>query len=262
MMYSLVMTALLISLAALIASMLTLFSGFGLGTLLMPVVALFFPIEVAISITAIVHLANNVFKVGLVGRNASWITVFQFGAPAVLAALVGALTLSWLGTMPPLYETHLFGTERPVLPIKAVAGGLIISFVFLELIPAFSRLTFDKRYLSVGGLLSGFFGGLSGHQGALRSMFLVKAGLSIEAFIATGVIIAVLVDLARLLVYGWTSGLSGLAEPYLVSVACMSAFVGAFVGSKLIHKVTLRSIQMLVSALLTLISLGLLMGLI
>jgi hypothetical protein len=80
------MTALVISLAALIASMLTLFSGFGLGTLLMPIVALFFPIEVAISITAIVHLANNVFKVGLVGRNASWITVFQFGAPAVLAA--------------------------------------------------------------------------------------------------------------------------------------------------------------------------------
>jgi uncharacterized membrane protein YfcA len=256
------MTALLISLAALVASMLTLFSGFGLGTLLMPVIALFFPIEVAISITAIVHLANNVFKVGLVGRNASWITVFQFGAPAVLAALIGAVTLTWLGTMPPLYEIHLFGSLRPVPAVKAVAGGLIISFVLVELIPAFSQLTFDKRYLSLGGFLSGFFGGLSGHQGALRSMFLVKVGLSKEAFIATGVIIAVLVDVARLLVYGWTSGLSGLAEPYLVAMACMSAFLGAFVGSKLIHKVTLRSIQILVSALLALISVGLLTGII
>ena len=256
------MTALLISLAALVASMLTLFSGFGLGTLLMPVIALFFPIEVAISITAIVHLANNVFKVGLVGRNASWITVFQFGVPAVLAAIIGALTLTWLGTMPPLYEIHLFGSLRPVPAVKAVAGGLIITFVLLELIPAFSQRTFHKRYLSLGGFLSGFFGGLSGHQGALRSMFLVKAGLSKEAFIATGVVVAVLVDVARLLVYGWTSGLSGLAEPSLVAMACMSAFLGAFVGSKLIHKVTLRSIQILVSVLLTTISLGLLTGLI
>ncbi|MEY4670034.1 MAG: hypothetical protein RL518_2733 [Pseudomonadota bacterium] len=254
------MTALLICLAALVASMLTLFSGFGLGTLLMPVVALFFPIEVAISITAIVHLANNIFKLGLVGRNASWLTVFQFGAPAVLAALVGALTLTWLGTMPALYETHLFGTLRPVAPVKAVAGVLIICFVLLELIPAFARLQFDARYLSVGGILSGFFGGLSGHQGALRSMFLVKAGLSKEGFIATGVVIAVLVDIARLLVYGWTSGLSGLSEPYLVVLACGSAFAGAFLGSKVIHKVTLRSIQILVSALLAVISFGLLTG--
>jgi len=52
----------IVSACALLASMLTLFSGFGLGTLLMPVVALFFPLEVAIALTAVVHLANNVFK--------------------------------------------------------------------------------------------------------------------------------------------------------------------------------------------------------
>ncbi len=37
----------IIPLAALTVSCLTLFSGFGLGTLLMPVFALFFPIETA-----------------------------------------------------------------------------------------------------------------------------------------------------------------------------------------------------------------------
>lgn len=256
------MTALLVSIAALIASVLTFFSGFGLGTLLMPVVALFFPIEIAISITAIVHLANNIFKLGMVGRKASWITAFQFGAPAMLASFVGAFLLTWLGAMPPLYETFLFGTTRVVPPVKAVVGALLICFVFLELIPRFAQLTFDKRYLPLGGLLSGFFGGLSGHQGALRSMFLVKAGLSKEAFIATGVVVAVFVDIARLLVYGWTSGLSGLSEPYLVAVACLSAFVGAFFGSRLIHKVTLRSIQFIVSILLLIISVGLVTGLV
>ena len=51
--------------AALLASGLTLFSGFGLGTLLMPVIALFFPLELAIAMTAMVHLSNHLFKIGL-----------------------------------------------------------------------------------------------------------------------------------------------------------------------------------------------------
>ena len=54
------MEFLIVCVASLLASALTLFSGFGLGTLLMPVVALFFPLELAIAMTAIVHLANNV----------------------------------------------------------------------------------------------------------------------------------------------------------------------------------------------------------
>ena len=48
-----------IVIVALCVSMLTLFSGFGLGTLLMPALAIFFPVPVAIAATAIVHLANK-----------------------------------------------------------------------------------------------------------------------------------------------------------------------------------------------------------
>jgi len=59
-----------ITLTAILVSGLTLFSGFSLGTILMPAFALFFPIPVAIAATADVHLANNLFKLGLVGRQA------------------------------------------------------------------------------------------------------------------------------------------------------------------------------------------------
>ena len=52
---------------AVLASGVTLFSGFGLGTVLMPAFALFFPVPVAIAATAVVHLANNLFKFVLVG---------------------------------------------------------------------------------------------------------------------------------------------------------------------------------------------------
>lgn len=60
----------IVSVASLVTAGLTLYSGFGLGTLLMPVFALFFPIEVAVAATAIVHGANNIFKIAVVGRHA------------------------------------------------------------------------------------------------------------------------------------------------------------------------------------------------
>lgn len=58
----------IICLVAFLTSGLTLFSGFGLGTLLLPVMALFFPIDAAIALTAVVHCLNNLFKFALLGR--------------------------------------------------------------------------------------------------------------------------------------------------------------------------------------------------
>src|SRR6056300_1129879 len=91
------MTAyLVIALTAFIAAGLTLYSGFGLGTLMLPVFALFFPIEMAVVATALVHGANNVFKVSLLGRFADREVVLKFGLPAIAAAILGALFLGWL----------------------------------------------------------------------------------------------------------------------------------------------------------------------
>jgi len=251
-----------VSLAALLASCLTFFSGFGLGTLLMPVVALFLPVEVAIAVTAIVHLANNLFKLALVGKKADCSVVWRFGAPAVLAALLGAWLLNMLSGLPTLFEYQWLGREFAVSVVKFIIGVLILAFVWLELSPRFAKMSFDARYLPLGGALSGFFGGLSGHQGAFRSMFLIKSGLESQRFIATGVVLAVLVDVARMLVYGWSfSANTANVQWTMVLSASFSAFVGAYLGAKLLHKVTLRTIQRLVSVLLVLIGLGLVTGL-
>ena len=85
------MPYLIICLAAFLASGLTLFSGFGLGTLLFPVMALFFPIDLAIALTAVVHALNNLFKFWLLGRHANRGVVVKFGIPAILSALAGGL---------------------------------------------------------------------------------------------------------------------------------------------------------------------------
>ena len=132
---------------------------------------------------------------------------------------------------------------------------LIFVFALFELLPRLRDLQFDKKYLPLGGILSGFFGGLSGHQGALRSAFLVRAGLTKESFIATGVALACLIDITRLSIYSSHLAISGIRENVLIlSVATLCAFAGAYVGNRLVKKVTLRAVQLAVSALLFLVA--------
>ena len=255
------MELLIVCAAALVASGLTLFSGFGLGTLLMPVFALFVPLELAVAMTAVVHLANNLFKVGLLGRRAEWGVVLRFGLPAVAAAFVGALLLVSLGGVEPLAVYQFLGRDCSVTLMGLIIGALILLFVVLELLPAFSRIALDRRWLPAGGLVSGFFGGLSGHQGAFRSLFLLKAGLDKEAFVATGVVLAVVVDMARLVVYGFDlAGQAGRIDWLLVAAASGCAFVGAYAGKRLLKKITFRSVQWIVSAFLVVVAIGLMSG--
>ena len=96
------MELVLIGLVALLTSGLTLFSGFGLGTILMPVFALFFPLPLAIAATAVVHFANNLFKFGLMAKQADWSVVARFSLPAALTATAGAGVLWLVDPMPVL----------------------------------------------------------------------------------------------------------------------------------------------------------------
>jgi uncharacterized protein len=251
----------IISLAAIIASGLTLFSGFGLGTLLMPVFAIFFPVEIAIALTAIVHFLNNLFKLLLVGRYTDRSVALRFGLPAIISAFIGAKLLIFLSGLQPLATYHIFSRSQDIEPVKVVVALLLVVFAVTELVPRFSEMSFDRKYLPLGGFLSGFFGGLSGNQGALRSPFLLKAGLGRESYIATGVVIACMVDFTRLAVYGSHFSKAGGTENLaLLAVATLSAFLGAFIGSRLMKKVTMRAIQILVAIMLLAIAAGLGLG--
>jgi uncharacterized membrane protein YfcA len=254
--------------AAVVAA-LTLFSGFGLGTLLLPAFAIFFPVEVAVAATAVVHLANNVFKVFLLGRAADWRVVALFGLPAAVAAFAGAALLHAMAAVPPLGTWAWLGRTHAVTVVKLVIAALMLAFALFETAPAFRKLELPRGYLPVGGLLSGFFGGLSGHQGALRSAFLITTGLGKEGFIATGVVSAVIVDLSRLTAYG----VAFVSRPFgtvladevgwtLIAGAIVAAFVGSFAGARLLPRVTMGAVRGVVAAMLVGAALALATGLV
>ena len=254
-----------ICITALLVSLFTLLSGFGLSTVLTPVFALFFPLPVAVASVAIIHLANNLFKGVIMGSYAHKETVIRFGIPAAFFSALGAYLLSFVSQVAPLTSYCLLERVFHVSWIGLLVGGVIVISSLFELIPTWSHLSFSRKYLPLGGVLSGFFGGVSGNQGMLRSAFLLKAGLTKQQFIGTGIFCSLLVDATRLLVYGWGpySFAGHLQGTYgLIIAASLSAFVGAYLGAKYSEKVSFKVLQILIGAMLFVLGFGIAIGVI
>lgn len=251
-----------VALTALAASFLTFFSGFGLGTILMPVFALFFDLKTAIALTAIVHLLNNVFKLSLVFKHINYPIVLRFGLPALAAAFIGAWLLNGLDKNSLVIFSYQFSqTTFHVTWSGVIIGFVILFFSIVELSSKLSHLSFDPKLLLPGGLLTGFFGGLSGHQGALRSAFLLRLNLEKSVFIATGVAIACLVDLARLSTYQYNMTMVKTNLPILL-VAVASSFAGALLGNKLFKKTSISFLKWFVGVFMLIVSILVIAGII
>jgi uncharacterized membrane protein YfcA len=180
-----------------------------------------------------------------------------------MLAFLGSFILFQLNDEVILYSYELMGNTKKISLVKFIVSLLLIVFALIDLIPFFNKLKFDSKSLSYGGFLSGFFGGLTGNQGALRSAFLIKIGLDKKVFIGTTVVISSLVDFTRLSVY--TTNLYNLNLNDYSAVgffAISSGVIGSYLGNKLLKKVTLKSIKILVAFMILFLAMALLIGLI
>ena len=214
-------------------------------------------------LTSIVHLLNNLFKFLLIGKHIDLKVALVFGAPALIGAFLGAQLLFYLSAFDLSLHYELYNYSFKPTLVKLIIGILLFLFALYELFPWKKKASISDRLLVLGGSLSGFFGGLSGNQGALRTAFLINCGLSKEGFIATGIAIACIVDITRIPVY-----FSGVSEEFVnenfmvLTLATTSAFLGAVIGRRLLKKVTFRSVQLVVAVLIMAMSLLLVTGLI
>ncbi|MCC7303221.1 MAG: sulfite exporter TauE/SafE family protein [Bacteroidia bacterium] len=245
------------------AAFLTFFSGFGLGTILLPVFSIFLPVEVAVGATALVHFITNIIKGSLVFRHADRGIVIRFGTVSILGALAGA----WLFTLMDAEILRKFSIGSLAFEMNLpgiVIGTILIVFSFLEMLPAGKGFQIGRSYLLSGGFISGFFGGLSGHQGALRTAFLARTGLGKEAFVATGVLIACLVDITRIPVYaGKLTSYAQWEDPLFITTlvcSCTGAAAGAVIGNYTLKKSSYSFVRSVVSVFLLLMGILMIMG--
>ncbi|MEY4659788.1 MAG: hypothetical protein RJB36_1554 [Bacteroidota bacterium] len=249
-----------IALVCLLGSFATFFSGFGLGTILLPVFSLYFSLETAILATAMVHFANNIFKLSLMSRHIDWTLFKKFGITALLGGFIGAFLLKLLGEAGTFYVFPIWG-GRSVSVVAFLIGLLMLIFVYFEwkkIAFPFSKAPF---FLPLGGFLSGLFGGFSGHQGALRSAFLSKIVMDKHVFVATSTLISFFIDASRISIYSTHVEWQALNWQVLV-IGSTAAFVGSILGKKYLQKASISFINLIVAVFLTFMALLILTGII
>jgi uncharacterized membrane protein YfcA len=229
--YDAVVELLLLALLGAVASAITIVSGFGLNTVLVPAFAVLFPLPLAIAAVALVHLIASGIRLVIFRAHINRVIALQFVPWAILGGIVGALILELLGAIPVIASYPLFGVTKSITAVKVVVGLTIALLSLYELRRGDQPEGLSTVGLSAGALASGFFGGLSGNQGAIRSTVLIRAGLTPLGFAATGALAAIAIDLARLVVYGTAGSISSILADGAIRNAIVAATIGAIVGA-------------------------------
>lgn len=244
------------------ASLLTFFSGFGLGTLLLPVFAMFYDLNSAVLLTACVHLLNNLFKFVLVYRHIAWRKALSFCLFALPASVFGAWLLGILNNIEFSTTVHTIATlELRLSALKISLGFLMLLFGIWEFLNSVQKFDLSDKWFGFFAFLSGLLGGFSGHQGALRTIVLSKAKLEKQTFVATGICIACFVDLARIPIYISEDSLHNITLQAILP-AILPAFAGAWLGNRFLRKMEVRLLKWIIGTYLILMGIFIGLGII
>lgn len=223
-----------IGLLTFIAATIGTLTGFGTSTIMIPVLALFLPPAEVIFLVAIIHWFGNVWKVAL----------FREGFDARLWVFFGAsgLAASYLGA-----SISLGANEDTLLRLL---GAFLAGYaLFLIFEPKFKAPP-TNAVAFVGGGLSGFFAGMFGIGGAIRSAFLSAFDLPKAVYIATAGAIGLLVDSTRILAY--LAGGAALPRElrFGLLVFIPISFLGAYTAKNFVRKIPQKKFRLVIAAFL------------
>ena len=205
--------------------------GFGIGSLITPLLATRLGTDLAVAVVALPHLAGGLVRGWRLRRSVDRRILVRFGSVSAIGSLVGALVFARLA---PAALSRIFGA---LLVLTATAG-----------ITGWSERWRPRGLLVwILGALSGFFGGVVGNQGGLRAAALSAFGLAPTAFVATSTVIGVVIDLVRAPIYLHRSAaqLGGLWA--LVALAITAILAGTLVGERLLLGLSRRRFRHVVS---------------
>lgn len=195
-------------------------TGFGTSTIMMPVLALFVPIPVALLFVGIIHLCGDVWKIILFKTGFDWKLILGFGLSGIIASFLGA-SLS----------LHATG-----LPFKKILGVFLILYVMFLFLKRDWALPKTRGTAVCGGLLSGLFAGFFGVGGAVRGAFLAAFNLPKEVYVFTSGLIALFIDVTRVSRYAWGGTRMETDLLYALIVCIPISFVGAYLAKKFLNR--------------------------
>ena len=226
--------AFIIAIAAAVAGAIASIAGFGIGSILTPLMALHADMKIAVAAVSIPHLLGTALRFWRLRRYVDRGVFLSFGIASAAGGLAGALL-----------HAH---AANPAL--TALLGALLIFAGVTGLAGLTRRVRLGRTSAYMAGAASGAFGGLVGNQGGIRSAAMLAFHVPKECFVATATAIALVVDFARMPVYFATEGdkIAGLWP--MVTIASLGVLIGTLGGEKILKRVPEPLFRRLVSLLI------------
>jgi hypothetical protein len=217
-------------------------AGFGIGSLLTPLLALQLGGVRAVAAVVIPHAAATALRAWRLRRSIDWAVVRRFGLLSAAGGLGGALLFARLGGE----------------MLMRILGALLIVTALSTLSGVGRTRRAPRSVVPVLGFASGFFGGVVGNQGGLRAAALLALGLEPAVFVATSTMTGLLVDAVRGPVYLWRAG-DVLAELWpLVGVATAGTVIGTLLGERMLFGLSPERFRQVIAGLIGLVGVWLL----
>ncbi|HEY0303646.1 MAG TPA: sulfite exporter TauE/SafE family protein [Longimicrobiales bacterium] len=221
-------------LVAILAGAVAAIAGFGIGSLLTPVLATQVPLKLAVAAVSIPHLLATAIRFVMMRAHVDRKLLWTFGIFSALGGLTGALAHKW--------------ASSPVLTI--IFGGALLLASLSELTGVARRVRLRGAAAWLAGALSGILGGMVGNQGGIRSAALLGFATTRVTFVATATAVALLVDGARMPVYLWLEGRELLSLVKPIAIACLGCVIGTFWGRKLLDRIPENVFRKLIASLI------------
>ena len=223
--------------AAILAGGIASIAGFGVGSILTPMLATQVGTKLAVAAVSVPHVIATALRFLLIREHVDRRVFLSFGITSAVAGLLGALL-----------HTRFSSTI-----LGYILGVLLVFAGIMGITGLSKRMRFQGATAWMAGALSGAFGGLVGNQGGIRSAAMLGMAVSKESFVATATAIALIVDAARMPVYAVVQGRQVLEMSMFVLLAIIGVVLGTLLGTRVLRRVPenvfLRLVSIIILAL-------------
>ncbi len=230
-----------IALLTMLASLIGTLAGFGISTIMVPVLLIFLPLPQTLLFVGIIHWFNDIWKMLLFRKGIRWRLFLAFGIPGIIASFIGS-SLS---------------LKIPWEILSRALGVFLIAYVLFIIFNKTFKLSQRLSVAVSGGILTGFFAGIFGIGGEINAVALSAFNLEKAVYLATAGAISFVIDSTRIATYikGGTQ-----LEPAILSglwIFILASLFGAMVGKRWVEKIPQEKFRNVVAVFIFLFGLKL-----